>query len=282
MRGSSRTIDGSNTTSVSVREDLAPYIAMSASSMHRSTLIPGSSTRLSPKLAETSRATSPTVTGSSRLRIRALRGGVGRAGVHALEEHAELVAAETGHHVARADRRPEALADDLQQRVPGLVPVAVVGLLELVEVDEADRDRALRADLGQGDLEPLEEQGPVGQPGEVVVEGLVAQPLGEQGLLGDVAQVPHEATHGVVVARVLEQRGDVPVVSVVVPEPGADLADAAAGDDRAGRREQAPAVLGVGEVDQSAPLPLLGCPGRAPGPAPGWRRSSWCPRRSPR
>ena len=58
-----------------------------------------------------------------------------------------------------------------------------------------------------------------------------------------------------------------PVVSVVVPEPGADLADAAAGDDRAGRREQAPAVLGVGEVDQSAPLPL-GCPGRAPGPAP--------------
>ena len=75
--------------------------------------------------------------------IRGL-GGV----VHAFEEHRELVAAEAGDGVRRAHGDLQAAGHLLEDVVAGGVAEAVVDRLEVVEVDEDDRDvrePALRA-----------------------------------------------------------------------------------------------------------------------------------------
>ena len=92
------------------------------------------------------------------------------------EQSGELVAAEPGDQVG-AGERGEPLRDADQHLVPGGVPVAVVDLLEVVQV-EHDRDERLAGRVGeQGGGQP-EEGAAVGQPGERVVAGGV--PLGGQ------------------------------------------------------------------------------------------------------
>ena len=56
-------------------------------------------------------------------------------------EHDELVAADPGHGVARADDRLEPLRQRAQDRVAGPVAANVVHVLEVVEVDEDERER---------------------------------------------------------------------------------------------------------------------------------------------
>ena len=81
-----------------------------------------------------------------------------------------------GDGVAGADGRSQAFGDLDQEFVAGGVAGAVVDLLEAVEVDVEDTDRPLRAGgRGQGVVDPVVEQGPVGQAGERVVEALVQQ-----------------------------------------------------------------------------------------------------------
>ena len=61
-----------------------------------------------------------------------------------LDQDRELVAAEAGDGVARAKRLLSRGATAAQQLVAGRVADAVVDELELVEVEEEDRDRAVR------------------------------------------------------------------------------------------------------------------------------------------
>ena len=144
-----------------------------------------------------------------------------------LEEHGELVAAEPGRRVARAQAPAQAVGDGAEQLVAGAVAEAVVDELEVVEVDEGDRgDRRVgAADAGQGVLDAVEEQRPVRQAGERVVERLVAQLVLERAATGDVADREHDAVH----VRVVEQvhADDLGVDHRVVgPEqPGVDGAD---------------------------------------------------------
>ena len=58
-----------------------------------------------------------------------------------VEQDGELVAAEPGDRVRRADGVQEALRHLAQDRVAGRVAEAVVDGLEVVEVDEHDADR---------------------------------------------------------------------------------------------------------------------------------------------
>jgi hypothetical protein len=63
------------------------------------------------------------------------------------------------------------------------VPQAVVDALEVVEVEEHQGHPLVLAPLaGEGALHPLEEEGAVGQAGEVVVEGLEQLLRGHQAL----------------------------------------------------------------------------------------------------
>ena len=96
----------------------------------------------------------------------------------ALHEHGELVAAQPGHRVGRRRAGPQPVAHLPEQRVAGGVPERVVDHLELVQVDEQQAERAALVPVHVGGVrEPVAEQGPVGQAGERVVEGLVGQLL---------------------------------------------------------------------------------------------------------
>jgi hypothetical protein len=65
-----------------------------------------------------------------------------------------------------------------QQLVPGAVAEAVVYDLEVVQVDEEDRDaRLVPAQAGKGKREPVEEERPVRQVGEGVMQDPVGQPV---------------------------------------------------------------------------------------------------------
>ena len=73
-------------------------------------------------------------------------GDPGRAALAAdvLGQDRELVAAEAGDRVARAQRLLEPRGDRREQLVAGRVAEAVVDELELVEVEEEHRDRGPR------------------------------------------------------------------------------------------------------------------------------------------
>src|SRR4029453_18397266 len=57
------------------------------------------------------------------------------------QEHGELVATHPAEHVADAQDGLPGRCDILQQEITGLMPVAVVVSLEVVEADDRDRDR---------------------------------------------------------------------------------------------------------------------------------------------
>ena len=122
-----------------------------------------------------------------------------------LDQHGELVAAEPGHGVAGPHAGVQALGHLDEQPVAGGVAEAVVDLLEAVQVEEQHGHRR-RLALGplEGVVDPVLEQGPVGQRGQRVVEGLVDELVLELAALGDVAGVQDQAAD----AGVVEQVGD--------------------------------------------------------------------------
>ncbi len=107
-------------------------------------------------------------------------------GVGAGGQRHELVAAEPCDHLAgRGGAALEPVGDLDQEPVARGVPEAVVDGLEAVQVQVAEPEPLALAG-GERLLQPLEEQGAVGQSGERVVRGLVAQPQVEQPALGGV------------------------------------------------------------------------------------------------
>ena len=72
--------------------------------------------------------------------------------------------------------RDEAIRHRAQELVPRLVTQRVVGVLEVVEIDEAQGHRTLLAPGPQQHLlGPVDRQLSVGQAGERIVQGLVGQ-----------------------------------------------------------------------------------------------------------
>jgi hypothetical protein len=105
--------------------------------------------------------------------------------VKAGEQQGELVATEARRHPAAVARPGKAGGHLDQQLVPGCVAVDVVDLLEVVEVDDQQGDGVLGGVGGgvKGGGQPLEEERPVGQAGELVVVGAVGQ-LGVDAAVG--------------------------------------------------------------------------------------------------
>jgi hypothetical protein len=118
----------------------------------------------------------------------------------------ELVPTEPRDGVAGRERAGEPSRRRDEQGVAGCMTESVVDGLEAVEVDEQDaRARPPASRSRDGLLEPVVEQGAVGEPGELVVEGAVRELLGELLLLGHVAGVPDQTADGVVVEQVAAQ-----------------------------------------------------------------------------
>jgi hypothetical protein len=115
-------------------------------------------------------------------RLLQLRGeAVGHRGgplvvLHVLEQDRKLVAAEPRDRVLGAQTGGESLAHPDQELVADAMAHAVVDDLEPVEVEEEHRE-LLPPPLGPGErvLQAVHEQGPVGQTGERVAEGLPSE-----------------------------------------------------------------------------------------------------------
>ena len=92
--------------------------------------------------------------------------------VEVLDHHGELVAAETANNIITANSLAQARGRLVQQFVTCLVTKGVVGRLEVVQVDEHQRQPAARsADLRQGIIDVFVEELPVGKLGQRVGMG---------------------------------------------------------------------------------------------------------------
>lgn len=108
-----------------------------------------------------------------------------------LAEQDEFVTGQAGEGVAGAQGRAQALSDFDQDVVAGLVAEGVVDGLEAVQVDERQRDATAAAGSGgQGVFDAVVEQSPVGEAGELVVQGAVGHLL--VGGAGLVTVVGHD------------------------------------------------------------------------------------------
>ena len=104
------------------------------------------------------------------------------------QEHDELVTPHPGDEVGFTNSGAEPLGDDPQRLIADAVTHRVVDGLEVVEVDVGD-SRGVAVTLGARELalELLGEQEAVGEPGQVVVVGEVADHLFGVHAVGDVA-----------------------------------------------------------------------------------------------
>ena len=170
----------------------------------------------------------------------------------ALDEHDELVAAEAADRVAVAQHAADPPGHRAQQLVAHGVAERVVDPLEAVEVDEHRRRLgAVAPGAGEHALGPVHDQRAVGQPGQRVVQRLVAQLAG---LLLDHPQRarPAEREH------LDEQEGE---------QPDDEPADEHERGLHAGRRQ--PGRRGVADRDDPA---AVGVDGEAPAQRPPGRR----------
>src|SRR5207245_4514027 len=100
------------------------------------------------------------------------------------KDERELVAAPAPGDVALADRRPERVRDPAQRLVAEEVAVAVVDVLEAVEIAECDADLAAEAaDPRQLEAERVLEPAPVRKPGQAVDERLLLDETVELGVV---------------------------------------------------------------------------------------------------
>src|SRR5262249_2617114 len=113
-----------------------------------------------------------------------------------LEQHAELVAAQTGDGVRGAYPRLQQPGDVAQQTVAGLMSAGVVHYLELIEVDVEQRVGALAAlRRQQRRVQAVVELAAVDEPGEGVVAGLPGERALQAALLGNVVEYHHRTDH---------------------------------------------------------------------------------------
>ena len=182
------------------------------------------------------------------------------AAVHAflavLEQDRELVAAEAGGGVGRAQAALEPLAHLEQQLVARRVTEGVVDRLEVVEVHEQHGDRLVLPRLTlEGVRDAVVEQRPVRERRHRVVEGLVGELLLELLALGHVAGVQHDALHVRVVQQVRAQRLGVHVLAVAAPDAELDEAGVPLGiADRRQELQHPGHVVGVDQVGEPRAL----------------------------
>ena len=181
-------------------------------------------------------------------------GDVGRV-ADALAQHDELVAAEAGDDVAVAHRSAQAVRDLHEHLVAALVAAAVVHRLEPVEVAEQHRERVRRARVARDRAVQLRaERGAVGQAGERIVGGHVAELVLDRGepalrldLLGDVLDRGDHAL-GPVARRVeLRDHPQAEPPRALVAERGGDRRGRLAAETGSERGLELAAVLGAGE-----------------------------------
>ena len=132
----------------------------------------------------------------------------GRQGIggpdHVVDDHHELVPTQPGHHVAGPDGPLQPSGRLAQQVVAGAVAEGVVHHLEPVQVQEEHPDQPVVSGRPvEGVLEAVQEEGTVGEPRQLVVEGPFLELRGDLDPLGDIAGVHDHSGH----RRIAQQVG---------------------------------------------------------------------------
>ena len=183
--------------------------------------------------------------------------------------------------VARPDRAASRRATSTSSRSPDAVAERVVDVLEVVEVDQQHRGhRPAAPAAGQRVADAVGEQGAVGEPGQRVVERLVAELRLEVGPLGDVVRVDDQPADGRIVEQVVRGPVEGEPSAVAMEEPGLadDLPVRALGDGGEMAREDV-AVVGVDPVGEPPPDAILRPVARATARRPRSRTGSGRPDR---
>lgn len=137
-----------------------------------------------------------------------------------LDEDGELVTFEPGDRVLGAHGRHQTPSDLAQQLVAGVVPEAVVDVLEPVEIEVDDGGHQTGADVAaQCLLHPIAEQRPVRQAGQTVMEPLVGEFLLDEVAIGDVVDVDDDAADVRVREHVHHAARDPYVAALAVTHP---------------------------------------------------------------
>ena len=122
------------------------------------------------------------------------------------QQQRKLIAPPARHGVGLAHAAGQAMRDVFQRLVTGDVTVAVVDVLETIEVDHRHGERfAAALGLGDGPLEAVGEERAVGQAGQGVVRGLVLQQVLPLQPVADVAPAREVVGDA---ARFVEERAD--------------------------------------------------------------------------
>ena len=126
--------------------------------------------------------------GSQEARGQLLGDALALAARQVLEQERELVAALAGQQVLGPDDGAQAVGDDAQQRVAGLMAPLLVDAAEVVDVDLQQRQLGLvHARAMHRGAQLVVQRRAVGQAGERVVVGELVQPRVLAHAVGDVA-----------------------------------------------------------------------------------------------
>jgi hypothetical protein len=125
-----------------------------------------------------------------------------------LDQQHEFIAAQPAHDIHFADARGEPLGDFPQKKVAGRMAKRVVQLLEVVEIHEKQRPLEVppRVD-GHALAQLLQQQAPVGQPGQRVEEGQIPDLFLGQLRLRDV---PQDGKNAGLSVQLHQRRGERP------------------------------------------------------------------------
>jgi hypothetical protein len=183
-----------------------------------------------------------------------------RGQVGVLHKDRELVTAQPRGRVLVPDGRREPVGDRQQDDVAGRVTQALVDVLEVVEVEGEDGQGTpgLGLPTGQRVVQAVEEQLPVRQSRQRVVEGLRGEVLLEALALGDVADGQDPAPDRRVVAQVDQAALHHQFVAVPVPHPDLERVRVTAGSGE--EPVQHRVVLRGHDVEQRTPGQVLGRP----------------------
>jgi hypothetical protein len=173
-------------------------------------------------------------------------------------EHHELITAHPSDGVTGAHAVPQSLGDHQQHLVAGEVPSIVIHRLEPVEVDEVHGHALVRTvRRSQRMLQPVEQQSPVGQRSQRVVQRQMLQPL--LGLLAGADVLDHSYDQQVTVVAYRGDAGLHPdVTSVGVDPPAFDIQQQGVAVGQCLERfTMQGAMIDVGEVGNCHPQQLI-------------------------
>ena len=137
-----------------------------------------------------------------------------------IEHHHELVAPQPGHQILTPVAILQPLCDRFQHPVSGRMSQTIVDPFEIVQIDEQDPEAVFTSlRMGDSPLEMILQHAPVGQIGQCIVSGLIAEQCSGTAQVAHIAHGDHTTHH---LAAVIVDGGGGTVDVEAVPVLGDD------------------------------------------------------------